>query len=52
VGPDKGPWITYFIVLVSQFILISLYNIQNQLEYPFDEEGMDDIKLDNFRIDR
>jgi predicted membrane chloride channel (bestrophin family) len=52
VGPDKGPWITYFIVLVSQFILISLYNIQNQLEYPFDDEGMDDIKLDNFRIDR
>lgn len=52
VGPDKGTWITYFIVLVSQFILISLYNIQNQLEYPFDDEGMDDIKLDNFRIDR
>jgi predicted membrane chloride channel (bestrophin family) len=52
VGPDKGEWITYFILLVSQFILISLYNIQNQLEYPFDEEGMDDIKLDNFRIDR
>ncbi len=52
VGPDKGSWITYFIVLVSQFILISLYNIQNQLEYPFDDEGMDDIKLDNFRIDR
>ena len=52
VGPDKGNWITYFIVLVSQFILISLYNIQNQLEYPFDDEGLDDIKLDNFRIDR
>lgn len=52
VGPDKGTWITYFIVLVSQFILISLYNIQNQLEYPFDDEGMDDIKLDNFRFER
>ncbi len=52
VGPDKGHWITYFIVLVSQFILISLYNIQNQLEYPFDDEGMDDIKLDNFRFER
>ena len=52
VGPDKGSWITYFIVLVSQFILISLYNIQNQLEYPFDDEGLDDIKLDNFKFDR
>ena len=52
VGPDKGQWITYFIVLISQFIMISLYNIQNQLEYPFDDEGLDDIKLDNFKIDR
>lgn len=52
VGPDKGHWITYFIVLISQFIMISLYNIQNQLEYPFDDEGLDDIKLDNFKIDR
>ncbi len=52
VGPDKNHWITYFIVMVSQFILISLYNIQNQLEYPFDDEGMDDIKLDNFRFER
>ena len=52
VGPEKGTWITYFILLISQFILIALYNIQNQLEYPFDDEGLDDIKLDNFKIDR
>ena len=52
VGPDKSIWITYFIVVLSQFILISLYNIQNQLEYPFDDKGMDDIKLNNFKIDR
>ena len=52
VGPDKGEWITYFIVVLSQFIMISLYNIQNQLEFPFDDEGMDDIHLENFKIDR
>ena len=52
VGPDKGEWITYSIVILSQFILISLYNIQNQLEYPFDDKGLDDIKLDNFRLNR
>ncbi len=52
VGPDKGEWITYAIVILSQFILISLYNIQNQLEYPFDNKGLDDIKLDNFRLKR
>jgi predicted membrane chloride channel (bestrophin family) len=52
VGPERNVWITYFIVVLSQFILISLYNIQNQLEYPFDDKGMDDIKLNNFKIDR
>lgn len=52
VGMERSVWITYFIVVLSQFILISLYNIQNQLEYPFDDKGMDDIQLENFKIDR
>jgi predicted membrane chloride channel (bestrophin family) len=52
VGPEQTVWITYFVVVFSQFILISLYNIQNQLEYPFDDKGLDDIKLDNFKINR
>ncbi len=52
VGLETPQWVTYFVVLLTEFILISLYNIQNQLEYPFDNIGLDDIKLDNFRIDR
>lgn len=52
IGLQTIPGIGYFIVLLTQFILISLYNIQDQLEYPFDDDGMDDIKLENFRIDR
>lgn len=52
IGVETPEWITYFIVLLTEFILISLYNIQNQLEYPFDNIGMDDINLDNFRIER
>jgi hypothetical protein len=52
IGPDKAQWITYFIVILSEFILIALYNIQDQLEYPFDKEGLDDIKLDGFKFDR
>ena len=52
LGEFSPKWITYFVVLLTQFILISLYNIQNQLEYPFDNIGMDDIDLDNFRIER
>ena len=52
LGVSEADWIAYLIVLVTQFILISLYNIQNQLEYPFDNVGMDDINLDNFKIER
>lgn len=52
MGINNAPWVTYFVVLLTEFILISLYNIQNQLEYPFDNIGMDDINLDNFKIQR
>lgn len=52
VGFEKSQWIVYFVVLVTEYILISLYNIQDQLEYPFDDNGLDDIKLDIFRLNR
>ena len=52
VGLDSPATITYFIVLLSQFMLISLYNIQDQLEYPFDKDGLDDIKTEKFKLDR
>lgn len=52
VGEFAPQWITYFIVIFTEFILILLYNIQDQLEYPFDNVGMDDINLDNFKIKR
>ncbi|MGA1030613.1 MAG: hypothetical protein ACO3SY_07890 [Flavobacteriaceae bacterium] len=48
IGFDNPEWLTYFIVILSQFILISLYNIQDQMEYPFDDNGLDDIKLNLF----
>jgi predicted membrane chloride channel (bestrophin family) len=52
VGTQVHEVFTYFIVVLTQFILITLYNIQDQLEYPFDNRGLDDIKLDVFRINR
>ena len=50
IGLDNPAWITYFVVILSEFILISLYNIQDDMEYPFDHKGLDDIKLDSFRL--
>ena len=52
IGVDSTMWITYFIVILSEFILISLYNIQDHIEYPFDQDGLDDINLNVFKIDR
>ena len=52
VGLDSPKWITVLVVLFSQFILISLYNIQDDLEYPFDNIGLDDINLNQFKLDR
>ena len=52
IGLETPRLVAYFIVVLTEFVLISLYNIQNQLEYPFDDQGLDDIKLENFRIER
>ena len=52
IGVGTNHLIAYFIILLTEFILISLYNIQDQLEYPFDDVGMDDINLQSFKINR
>lgn len=52
IGIDTPAWAPYVVVLLTEFILISLYNIQDQLEYPFDSKGLDDIKLELFIINR
>ncbi len=52
MGANNPIYVTYFVVILTEFILISLYNIQDQLEYPFDDYGLDDIKLDSFKMDR
>tara|TARA_B100000767_G_C19761713_1_gene535431 strand:- start:83 stop:823 length:741 start_codon:yes stop_codon:yes gene_type:complete len=49
---EDANYLTCFVVLLSEFILISLYNIQDQMEYPFDDDGLDDIKLKKFKFDR
>jgi hypothetical protein len=43
-------WALYFTAGFSSLILITLYNFQQLIEYPFDEKGADDIDLDNFKL--
>lgn len=44
-------WIVYVLSGISTFILISLYNVQEQMENPFDQKGLDDIQLSNYRLE-
>ncbi|MEZ7830576.1 MAG: hypothetical protein QMC06_03405 [Gammaproteobacteria bacterium] len=47
---DTRPYTIYALSLVHGFILISLYNVQSALEDPFDQVGLDDIKLEEFHF--
>lgn len=45
-------WIVYFLAVTHGFILISLYNVQDHMENPFDQIGLDDIKLEGFHFNK
>lgn len=45
ISKDYNPYLTYVMPLLYSFILISLNNIQEQLENPFDKVGADDINI-------
>ena len=44
-------FLVYALNVIISFILISLFNVQEQIEDPFDQDGMDDIKLENYELD-
>lgn len=48
---DNG-WIVYVLAVIHGFILISLYNVQDHIENPFDQIGLDDIKLEEFHFEK
>tara|TARA_X000001036_G_scaffold138027_1_gene130824 strand:+ start:791 stop:1579 length:789 start_codon:yes stop_codon:yes gene_type:complete len=37
-------------VLVVSFVLMALYNIQDYIENPFDQKGLDDLKIDKLKV--
>ena len=45
-------WIVYVLAVIHGFILISLYNVQDHIENPFDQIGLDDIKLEEFHFEK
>lgn len=49
---DSPQWVVYILSAIHGFILISLYNVQDDMEDPFDQVGLDDIKLEEFHFDK
>lgn len=43
-------WAIYFAAVFSSLILITLYNFQRLIEFPFDQKGSDDIYLEDFKL--
>ena len=44
---------TYMAIVFSifiSFILMALFNVQSFIENPFDQKGLDDIKMNDFQI--
>lgn len=46
----SSAWVVYALSAMHGFILISLYNVQDAMEDPFDQIGLDDIKLEEFHF--
>jgi hypothetical protein len=46
VAQDFSPSLQYVMPVLYSFILVSLDNIQDHLENPFDDVGEDDIRID------
>ena len=47
---DDPRWLICLLNAINGFVLISLYNLQELLEDPFDQMGLDDIKLEEIRF--
>lgn len=43
-------WVVYLVNCIISFVLITIYNIQQHLEDPFDQNGLDDIRINDFKI--
>ena len=50
VGADLETVISLLFSLVVSFVLMALYNVQDYIENPFDQKGLDDLKIDEMEV--
>lgn len=51
LGDIVPPWAFYFLLTLGSVLLVTLSNFQKMIEYPFDNRGMDNIRLKDFAVD-
>ena len=51
VGGNTPVYLLYLVIALKGFILVSLFNVQEHMEDPFDQSGLDDIRLKDFELD-
>jgi hypothetical protein len=50
--PEELPiWWHYVLMALSAFTLVTLANLQILIEYPFDQKGWDDVKVNEFLLE-
>ena len=51
-GYISETFISLLMSIIVSFILIALYNVQDYIENPFDQKGLDDIKLNKMDVSK
>ena len=44
-------WGIYLLLAITSLILVTISNFQSMIEYPFDQRGMDNIQIRDFKLD-
>lgn len=52
LGDTFPAWCIYLLMGISGLLLITLHNFQKMIEYPFDPKGMDNIQVDDFKLNQ
>ena len=50
VGINIEMIISFLFSLVVSFVLMALYNVQDYIENPFDQKGLDDLKITEMAV--
>jgi len=51
-GYISETFISLLMSIIVSFILIALYNVQDYIENPFDQKGLDDLKLNKMDVSK